>query len=217
MSILKDLDWNAIQNNYDQRVDVHYDLMRLYEAEKIIEFADLALGISKPAGNYSADRYKSGPEILAVNKYKGGAQAVYNLAGQFISIMDAADEVPALIKNAKLKYLAISVGSEIACMMNPETCWVCNARTVFAYIGLDQGLAQAVKAHDLFADRSPGSEADYSLWEAYYPFVGNTLLDMAAESAGLARKEGVMPGDVPFLWADAIASEAYERYALRKA
>ena len=220
MSILSNLDWNAIRDHYDQRVDVHLEMERLYKTAKKSksQFADLALGISDPAGNYSADRYKFGPAILEANKYMGSYQAVYNLAGKFIPVTDAAKEVPALIRKANLKYLAISVGSEIACMMNPRNCWVGNARTVFAYIGWDQGLDKAVEAHDLFANRGPGSEADYSLWEEYYPFLGKALSEIAAEGARLARQENALPGDIiPFLWADAIASAAYDCYALRKA
>jgi hypothetical protein len=64
MSILSNLDWNAIRDHYDQRVDVHLEMGRLYKTAKKSksQFADLALGISDPGG-WHRSRRPSKPRI----------------------------------------------------------------------------------------------------------------------------------------------------------
>jgi hypothetical protein len=67
MSALDKLDWNEVRSQYDGRIRVHRELLRLYQDNKLGQFVDLLLGISNPVGNYSADEHKLGPQIIANN------------------------------------------------------------------------------------------------------------------------------------------------------
>src|SRR2546426_5783977 len=94
-------------------------------------FARLVLGVSDPAGNYSAAEHGIGPRVLGGNR--NAEQRVFDLADKFIGLSKAR-EVPVLIRQAGLKYLGISVGSEASCMLNPRVCWVANTRTAWAHL-----------------------------------------------------------------------------------
>jgi hypothetical protein len=67
MSALDKLDWGEVRKHYKQRVEIHRQLLSLYHSKKVTPFVRLLLGVSDPAGNYSADEHKLGPQILAGN------------------------------------------------------------------------------------------------------------------------------------------------------
>lgn len=210
MSILQELDWAEIKAHYRDRVNEAKNLRELYENKNVSVFADLALGMTAPAGNYSASEHGLGPKILGSNLNAKGR--IYGLAGKFILLKDAST-VPKLIREENLKYLRIGVGSELSCMMNPAVCWVCNKRTIWLYLAQTQGLRKANEALQLFNEHDDNSSMAYESWQdAYHPELGPELKRVAEDGANAASNRGVVPGDVPYLWADAIASYAFDFY-----
>ena len=210
MSILQELDWAEIDAHYRSRVKETKNLKDLYESKKVSGFADLALGMTTPSGNYSAAEHGLGPKILESNPNAKGR--IYTLAGKFILLKNAST-VPKLIREENLKYLRIGVGSELSCMMNPTICWVCNKRTIWLYLVQTQGLGKANEALQLFNEHDDDSPMAYESWQdAYHPELGPELKRVAEEGAKVAASRGVVPGDVPYLWADAIASNAFDFY-----
>ena len=127
MSALANLDWGEVRSHYEDRVEIHQKLLGFYQDGELGSFVDLLLGISNPAGNYSADEHKLGPQILAGNS--NAENQVVALARSFMSLTTARD-VPKLIRDAAIRYLKIGVGSEASCMVNPKICWVANTRTI---------------------------------------------------------------------------------------
>jgi hypothetical protein len=208
MSILHDLNWTEIKAHYRNRVNETKNLRDLYEAKNVSEFAYLALGMTTPSGNYSASEHGLGPKIIESNPNARGR--IYSLAGKF-TLLENASTVPKLIREENLKYLRIGVGSELSCMMNPTVCWVCNKRTIWLYLAQTQGLRKANEALQLFNEHDADSPIAYESWQdAYHPELGPELRRVAKEGAEAAMNRGVDPGDVPYLWADAIASTAFD-------
>jgi len=186
-------------------------LRRFFEARNVPAFSELALGMSHPAGNYSAAEHGLGPKILDSNPNARGQ--VYQLAGKFLPLTEA-NSVPTLIKDANIKWLKIGVGSELSCMMNPFVCWGCNRKTIWMYLARTQSVGTANDALQLFTERDRDSPMAYDSWEeAYHPELGPELMLVAQEGTSLAKGFGVVPRAlIPYLWADAIASAAFDFY-----
>jgi hypothetical protein len=215
MSALDTLDWHAVRTHYLQREDIHRRLLSLYEEEKVAPFAQLVLGISNKAGNYSASEHGLGPQILAMN---GGnaAKRVYDLAGLFIALKNARD-VPKMIKAARIQYLQIGVGSEASCMMNPSVCWVVNTRTIWTHLVIKHAdnIAIAKEALKLYRDADASSEMIYQMWAAMHLELATSMTRIAEEGQRLAMKASVQHGAIRYLWADAIANELYDMHNVR--
>ena len=128
MSLLQGLDWSAVKEHYEVRERTHKRLLDLYGSKNRAKFCGLALGIDHRSGNYSANEYKTGPKILGSNR--DAERRVFDLATEFLKLKSAAS-VPEIIRRAGIKHLAIGVGSEFSCMINPKVCWVANTRTIW--------------------------------------------------------------------------------------
>src|SRR5947208_2800297 len=111
MSALENLDWSSIREHYDERVDIHDQLLHLHRDGKIRQFGRLALGIVNAAGNYSADEHQLGPQVLSGNI--NSEKRVFDLGAKFLRLTTART-VPQLIRDAGLRYLQIGVGSEMS-------------------------------------------------------------------------------------------------------
>lgn len=92
MKGLDDLDWQEIKRHYEKRIIVSRKLITLANASDEDKFFELAVGISDPFGNFSADEHKLGPSIQAHNL--NYAKQVHSLANSFL-----AATKPALIPN----------------------------------------------------------------------------------------------------------------------
>ena len=208
-SIFTGLDWATIRAHYEHRVAVSNRLRKLYGSGVVHDFVWLALGIADDAGNYSSAEHHLAPRILGnVN----AERRIFDLAGKFLALKDAKS-VPDLIQHASLNYLQIGVGSELSCMVNPDVCWVCNVRTIWTHIAWEHGTGKAEEALKLFRAGDADSEMAYTSWaEAYHPLLLDSLIDVAKDADTFCKKEGVSPGTVTFLWADAIAGFAYGKY-----
>ena len=210
-SLLSDLEWDWIDEHYAGRSKTHKRLIRLHDAEDCDSFAALALGISSGYGNFSAAEHNFGPKVLADNTR--AAERLWDLANSFWELESAAS-VPELIRAAGLRWLSIGVGSELSCMMNPDLCWVVNVRTIWAYLLLkhEWNTTRANEELQLYRLHDPLSDMTYSIWEELHPYLGEPLADLAAESARWAGNEGISPGSLTYLWADAIADRLYADY-----
>jgi len=209
MGVLDDLDWATVRDHYDARVAIHRRLLRLHRRPEPEAFADLLLGISDPGGNYSAYDHGLGPKILATN----GARVLDRLVGlsrDFIQL-ESGREVPRLIRDADLRSLKIGVGSEASCLLNPERCWVANTRTIWTHLVIKHAdnIRKANEELRYYRDDDADSEMAYQNWSAIHAELDVALTRIAEGGAARARSEGVQPGEMKYLWADAIANSLY--------
>jgi hypothetical protein len=209
MSALAALDWHAVKDHYLQRIQIHRDLLRLHEDEEVAKFARLVLGITNEAGNYSAAEHGLGPQILAANG-PNAARRVFDLAGTFLSLKTARD-VPRIIKEARIQYLQIGVGSEASRVVNPKVCWVVNTRTIWAHLVIKHAdnFAQANEALRLYRTTDATSEMAYQIWAAMHRELATSMTRIAEEGEKLSQRAAIEPGSIKFLWADAIANALY--------
>jgi len=209
-SALDLLDWGEVASHFRNRVKVSQELLRLHGDKRVGAYAELAIGGTNKAGNYSAAEHPILMPRIAENLNWQGR--VYNLASQFRKLT-TADDVPNLITDAKLNYLQIGVGSEMSCMVNPDVCWVCNVRTIWLHLAWTKSPGEAETELNLYRDGASDSEMAYIRWaEVYRPLLCGTLIEVAADGRDRAKTQGIMPRVKLFLWADAIASFAYGRY-----
>lgn len=211
MSALEELDWGEVRSQYDNRVNIHRQLLKLYRANKVNQFVDLLLGISDPTGNYSADEHKLGPQILGGNR--DARNQVIALARKFIDLTTAR-AVPELIRNAAIRYLKIGVGSEASCMVNPNVCWVANTRTIWTHLVIKHAdnFAKADEELWLYRSQNDSSEMAYPIWAEIHRELAASMTRIAEEGERLARTASVVPGPIKYLWADAIANALYANH-----
>lgn len=192
-------------------MQVSRELLRRYNDNKVRDFAELAVGMEDDTGNYSAAEHRLGPRIAAANQ--NWQKQVFDLAGQFKELKDAS-VIPDLIVRANLRYLQISVGSEISCMVNPDVCWVCNVRTIWLHLAWTKGPGKAEQELALYRESASDSDMAYITWAAvYHPLIQQTLYEVATEGRNRAKAQGItVQNGRLFLWADAIAAYAYDSY-----
>jgi hypothetical protein len=211
MAIWDALDWAAVRQLYDDRTKAHLNLVSLHQGKQVGKFANWALGISDPAGNYSAVEHGLGPKILGTNL--NAEKKVFDLATKFLAL-DNARTVPAIIRSAQIKYLQIGVGSEISCMVNPKVCWVANSRTIWTHLVVKHAdnIAKADEELKLYRQADVTSEMDYQNWSAIHAELDVALTRISEIGRTLSKSAGIPPGDISYLWADAIASFLYGAY-----
>jgi len=211
MSIFEAVDWAGVREHYDGRTKTHLNLMALYKKKSLEPFALGALGISEAAGNYSAAEHGLGPKVLGTNQ--NAEKRIFELAENFVALENARS-VPELIRKAQIKYLKISVGSEISCLVNPGICWVANTRTIWTHLVIKHAdnVAKADEELKLYREADATSEMEYAYWTAIHAELSVSLTRVAEIGRALATNAGIRPGDVSYLWADAIASHLYGTY-----
>jgi hypothetical protein len=214
MAILDSVNWTKVRKHYDERIGVSNTLVRFYKQNSVEQFAELALGLSGDGvGNYSAAEHHLGPKILYPDYNQNAKQRVFNLAGEFISLTDARC-VPDLIARANLMYLKIGVGSEISCMMNPEVCWVANTRTIWTHLVImhNDSVQKAEEQLKLYRNAGGSSEMEYQAWATIHAELRVALTRIAEDGEAIAKRKNVVPGNIRYIWADAIASALYDQY-----
>jgi hypothetical protein len=211
MSVLKSLKWDEVRRHYDDRVRVHKELLALRAAKDTGRLAKLLLGVSDAAGNYSAEEHGIGPRVLGDNL--NAEQRIFDLADTFVGLKKART-VPELIRQAGLKYLGISVGSEASCMLNPQVCWVANTRTVWAHLLVkhDDNVERADEELRLYRDGDETSEMAYAKWADIHATLETALTRLGENGQKTSRLASVEPGTITFLWADAIAAYLYAQH-----
>ncbi len=169
----------------------------------------MVLGVSNAAGNYSAEEHALGPKILTENV--NAERRVGDLAEKFVALKTAR-EVPRLIRGAQLRYLQIGVGSEASCMLNPEVCWVANTRTIWTHLVIKQAddFDKANEELKLYRNADVTSEMAYQMWAHIHQELAASMTRIAEEGERLAKRAKVSPGEIKYLWADAIANALYD-------
>ncbi|MEX2171029.1 MAG: hypothetical protein WD851_17045 [Pirellulales bacterium] len=204
------LDMEEVAEVYARRVQTHRELRRLFEAENIKEFVDLALGISDSTGNYSATEHKVQMGSLILSECQ--PWDVFELARK----LDQVEKkyLPLTIQNEDIRNLKISIGSEMAMMLRPNELWVGNKRTYWASLLVEHGNHQRANEElELYYDRE--GEMPYEIWSYLYLRVESQLLDLGREAAKVAGKSGIKPGSLCFMWADAVATNLFGTLAFK--
>lgn len=209
MSALETITWPKVRSHYDERVQIHEELLALRAKGTARQFANLLLGVSNAAGNYSAEEHALGPKILVENV--NAERRVGDLAEKFIALKTAR-EVPRLIRGAQLRYLQIGVGSEASCMLNPKVCWVANTRTIWTHLVIKHAddFDKANEELKLYRNADVTSEMAYQMWAHIHQELATSMTRIAEEGARLAKRAKVARGKIKYLWADAIANALYD-------
>ena len=204
-----------IVRHFQSRYATHTQLLYLLDAGMDEEYVDLALGITDGVGNYSASDHKVhlGHKILS----RTGWPEVAAFARE--SLMSRpCRELPRLVLTQDMPWLKTSVGSEMMCLLRPDSCWVTNKRTVYTYF-LHQNNDDWEKAIEAVQEMTRGSEDvsdTYDAWSEIHPEIVYALLELAEagrhEFASELRAAGAssIAGSSKFLWADAVASQVYD-------
>jgi hypothetical protein len=209
-TILAKLDMRNVRDLYLRREWAHETLRQLFTAGAVHDFVQLALGISNPAGNFSAAEHGLGPRVLL----ESSEDDVFKLATEIEKCSNTRD-LPDLIYQHRLPYLKISVGSEIAMMLKPNVHWVGNVRTIWSHLLIKHNgkRKRANKELSLYRDEDRDSEMDYRIWRDIYRDLERNILEVGCLAAEVATNKGVRPGPLRFMWADAVASELFEQFA----
>jgi hypothetical protein len=202
-----ELNFSEIWKHYHDRHQISLELQHLLSNQKKVEYVELAVGVSKPLGNYSADEHNLGWKILDNNQ----VSSIFELADSFLAPELKIRVIPDLIYEANLKYLKIGVGSEMACLLAPEKYWVGNVRTIWTHL-LSKYDGDSLKANselEYYKLDESSSEMYYPLWKDIYPKMGNDLRKVMALAHDIAREQGAKV-DNNYLWVDAVCSHLYE-------
>jgi hypothetical protein len=164
--MIENLNMHEVREHYNARFDCHKRLSTLLKTGKTTDFLDLALGISDPIGNFSAREHGLGPQVLSANR----PETIIKLAESFLSETDP-NEMVRSIYEASIKYLKVSVGSEMAMMLKPSNFWVANVRTVWTHLLLkhDYDLDKANEELKLYRSQEMTSEMEYKIWNIVDP------------------------------------------------
>ena len=204
------IDYGTVRVLYDRRYGIHRRLATTFQDGEVRRYAELALGIEEDGGNYSAAEHGLGPRILQRSR----PEEVFALATKLFACEIPA-EIPEIIYATNLPYLKIGVGSEMAALLRPDVFWVTNVRTIWAHLVIkhDNNVGLANEELYYYRTREMPSEMEYSLWRDIHPLVGSSMEKLAELGNKLALKQGARAGSLRFLWADAIADTAYNKYS----
>ncbi|CDT88662.1 hypothetical protein L1D94_24030 [Vibrio alginolyticus] len=202
-----------VVEHYNKRENAHKLLTRYFANEKVDDYCQLALGIELPEGNYSASEHFLGPKVLSASP----ASSVFQLASKLKSAQDV-NHVPKTIYDSNLPYLRISVGSEIAMMLNPNDFWVGNVRTIYTHLIIKHkgNISLANEELALYKEPEPNksrpSKMEYQIWRDLYLSLEPSLIQLTNMGRDIAESEGLESGSKCFMWADALCSEIYATY-----
>ena len=211
--MLSNIKMDVVLKHYQGRLAAHQKLIHLFQSNNIDEYTELALGISSPEGNYSASEHNLGDPVLKRNT----KESVFKLANQLIALHNAHHLPHTIYKVANLPYLRISIGSEMAMMLNPDKYWVGNVRTIYAHLLLKHNGDRSIADEELHLYREPNgrrpSEMEYQIWRDLYLSLENSLQRIAKMGNEEALKQGIAAGKHVYMWADAISSHIYANHA----
>jgi len=209
-TIIAELDMADVREHYLLREGTHNTLRQLFDAGRVDEYVNLALGITNPAGNFSAAEHGLGPRILDENSH----QDVFALATE-IELCPNTHHLPDLIYRHRLPFLKISVGSEIAMMLKPNVNWVGNVRTIWSHLLIKHNgkRSKANQELKLYKDGERDSEMEYVIWRDIYLALEPNILTVGRLASEAAAAQNATPGALRFMWPDAVASFLFDRFA----
>ena len=211
MSPFESLEWDKIVEQFLERQAVSKQLIGLLEDGSAEKFAELAVGLNDPTGNYSANQHGLGWPILEQNR---NSQAqITNLAAQFRKLKSGYT-VPTLIKSAQILFLGISVGSEISCMINPANCWVTNTRTTWAHLVIEynDNITKANEALMLYRTSDANSKMAYDIWADTHARLETSMTGLYEMGQSKSMAAEIDMSSAKYLWADAISNNLYDRH-----
>jgi len=202
-----DIDLKKVKKHYFKRKDISEQLIEFLENEEKQRYVELAVGVSNPRGNYSADEHKLGPRILASNSIDN----VYKFAQKISSPELKVTHLPQTIYQANLPYLKIGVGSEMATLLQPNRFWVGNVRTIWSHLVIKHkgNLKIANEELQLYRIDDMSSEMAYHTWRDIYLSMETNLKTISDIAKTWSAKQKVKPGKKKFIWIDAICSELF--------
>lgn len=213
---LSKIDMNGVREHYLLRERTHRELRRLFDAGDQAGYVPLALGMTENhAGNYSSGEHGFGYQILDASASAAGS--VFELAGA-LDQLPTVNRLPTVVYEAGIRYLKISIGSEMAMMLRPNDCWVGNRRTIWSHLLVKHGLDRK-RANDelkLYYDRDMESEMDYQVWRDLYLLVGRDLVTLGEMATAEARRQRVEPGTLRYMWPDAFSTFLFDKFAVKR-
>lgn len=202
------IDYSIAKKLYESRCRIHQTLLKAFQGNDVHGYVQLALGIIERGGNYSAAEYGLGPKILN----QSPPERVFQLAGKLFNCNDPKQILDIIYKES-IPNLKVSVGSEMAALLKPDLFWVVNARTIWAHFVMEKKKVESANLILSAYHEDMPSDMEYNKWKQIYPFVGPSMTTLASIGADIAKLNGITPGTVRFLWADAIADTAYNKYS----
>lgn len=183
-------------------------LNKLLRGGHIDAYVNMALGIDDIHGNYSARDHALGPKILASRPSK----SVYDL-GVNLSAAVSDKDVQRKIREANIPYLKISIGTEMALLLQPQEHWVANTRSIWSHLLLKHG-SMSIAREELLLYRKgiDESEMAYRLWCEIHSGMAHSVVTLAGIGSEIAISQGVEPGNLDCLWSDAVSNALYETY-----
>lgn len=203
-----EIDMHDVKAHYMRRKKISSNLIELLENAAEQEYVELAVGITDPLANYSAYEHRLGPRILNNNSIS----SVFNLALRMSSKNLKITHLPKTIYDANLPYLKISVGSEIASMLQPNKFWIGNVRTIWSHLVIKHkgDWEKANEELELYRIGDVSSEMNYQIWRDIYLSMEHSLNVIESVSYVLAKQDAIKPGKLKFIWIDAVCSALYE-------
>lgn len=98
-------------------------------------------------------------------------------------------------------------------MLKPNKFWVANVRTIWAHLLIETG-DNYQRANDALAvyrdpDGETTSDMEYNKWSEIHALLETSLKRLYALGVKEAERQNITPGDLTYLWADAIANALY--------
>ena len=205
---LHEINWGLVDEIYLNRLEAQWAMVDALPEGASMAFAQLALGMVDPHTNHCADAHELGPKILAENA--GAAQRIWALAQHFEALKEGG-EVPAIIEAAQISHLGVGIGSELACMINPQVNWVARPRSIWAHFLIELGgIHQAGGAVAAYRDTDLESVGYWPRWRTVHREMGPNMQRILEVSLKPAQRAKL---DAPFLWVDAICDATYRKLA----
>lgn len=203
-----EIDMHDVKAHYKRRKNISSDLIKLLNDGTKKEYVELAVGIIDPFANYSAYEHQLGPRILENNSIS----SVFKLALRMSSENLNVTNLPKTIYDANLPYLKISVGSEMASMLQPNKFWIGNVRTIWSHLVIkhEGDRERADEELELYRIGDVSSEMNYQIWRNIYLSMEHSLDVIQSISFAWAKREAIKPGKLKFLWIDAFCNALYE-------
>ena len=207
---LNALDYNDVLSHYDARVKISETLQDLLKNGDKDKYSMLALGVSDPYGNYSASQHGLGEKILSATS----TNKIFELA-ENLNLAKTGEDVRRIISSSNIQNIKISVGTEMAMLLQPSVHWLANSRSIWAYLLEIKGdVNVANEALELYLSGSDESQMKYLIWSQIHKEMEKPLRAIANQGISSASIS-VVPNNVNsniFIWADAIANALYENF-----
>ena len=204
-----EIDLSSVKQHYIKRAKTSNKLVALLQGGNKTGYVELAVGISDPLGNYSANEHQLGPRILESNS----VDSVYNLAINMFSEQLKVTHLPKLIYQANLPYLKIGIGSEMGSLLQPNKFWVGNVRTIWSHLVIKHkgDWEKANEELELYRNDDISSEMNYQIWRDIYLSMESSLITIFEISELWANEQEVKLGKKKYIWIDAVCNALYER------